>query len=210
MREGSLTIGKPPRSLEAVFAEGAAGARAGAVVCHPHPQYGGSMDNPVVVAVARALVEDGLAVLRFNFGGVGRSEGGFTGGPGEVEDVRTALASLGGRLPPGIPLALVGYSFGAWAGLCAAASPDARLAGIVGVGPPLDLLDWDFLTAVDAPITLIAGDRDQYCAADHLASARRRYGEHIAHQTIRGADHFFGGREREVAAAVADAIRRVA
>jgi alpha/beta superfamily hydrolase len=200
----ALAIGRPPRVLEADLALPPGAPRAGAVVCHPHPQYGGDMENAVVVAAAAALVAAGVAVLRFNFGGVGRSTGVSGGGAAEVGDVRTAFDALAARFPAGAPLVLVGYSFGAWAALRAAADgcPARR---IVAIGPPLAFLDWSFLDVLAAPVDVVVGDRDQFCDAGRLGQLPARIGRRI----IRGADHFFGGREVEVVAAVADCLAGV-
>ena len=208
-RERSLTINTGRRELEARLAAPAIKTRAGAVLCHPHPEYGGSMDNAVVVTVASALVARGFATLRFNFGGVGRSGGGFSGGPAEVDDAQAALGALSGRLPPGDPLVLVGYSFGAWVALRAAAATSA-LRHVVAIGPPLDFLDWRFLDAVSTPITFVVGERDQFCAAARLTRVLAAHAGRIDVRTIAGADHFFVGREDEVAEAVTDALRSVA
>lgn len=197
----ALAIGRPPRVVEAALAVPAGPPRAGAVLCHPHPQYGGDMDNPVVVTVARALVSAGVATVRFNFGGVGRSQGRWSGGADEVDDVRVAFDALAARLGSHVPLTLVGYSFGAWAALQAAANgtPAER---IVAIAPPLAFLDWSFLTAVTAPIAVVVGDRDQFCTAAHLATLP----DQVRVRTIAAADHFFSGREDEVAAAVVDRL----
>ena len=86
----ALTIGRPPRLLEADLAAPEGAPRAGAVLCHPHPQYGGDMENPVVVAAGRALVSAGVAALRFNFGGVGASQGASTSLAQNEKDARAA------------------------------------------------------------------------------------------------------------------------
>jgi alpha/beta superfamily hydrolase len=208
-REQSLTIKTSQRELEARLAAPATPARAGVVVCHPHPEYGGSMDNAVVVRVAGALVAGGFVTLRFNFGGVGRSGGGFSGGPAEVDDAQAALGALAGTLHPGDPLVLVGYSFGAWVALRAAAEALAP-RHVVAIGPPLDFLDWSFVDAVSTPITFVVGERDQFCAAARLSRVLAAHAGRIDVRTIAGADHFFVGREDEVAEAVTDALRSVA
>lgn len=198
-----VTIGEPPRALEGVL-HGPAEATAGAVVCHPHPQYGGSMDAAVVVEIANALAAAGRRVLRFNFGGVGGSGGAYSGGAAEVWDVRAACDALAGRLPAGAPLALVGYSFGSWVGLQAAAA-GAPVVRAVALAPPLDLLDFSFLAGVPCAIACIVGDRDQYCGAARakaLAAADR-----ITVRIVPGVDHFFAGREAEIAGYVAEAVR---
>jgi hypothetical protein len=194
--ETHLQIGDAPRILEARLAR-PAGHQAGAVVCHPHPQYGGDMDNAVVTLIASALVDASRAVLRFNFGGVGASGGTYGGGLAETDDVRAAIAALATRLPAGAPITLVGYSFGAWVALRAAAV-DGGLERVVAVAPPLAFFDWDFLAGVRPPVHVVVGDRDEYCPRERLAALMSRY----PIQTLEGADHFFGGHEDEVAAAV--------
>ena len=161
----------------------------GAVVCHPHPEYGGDMHNAVVVAVARALAAAGIAALRFDFG---RPFG--SGGP-EVDDARAALDALAGRLPAGAPRQLVGYSFGAWVALRAAAAP---VASVVAIGPPLAFLDWAFLETLAVPVRFVAGDRDQFCDVAQLAGIVAAHA-HFALATLAGADHLLTAREADVA-----------
>jgi alpha/beta superfamily hydrolase len=189
----ALRIGAEPRVLDAVV-EGPADARAGAVVCHPHPQYGGNMRNGVVVAAARALAATGLAALRFDFGRE------YSGGPRELDDAAVARAALAERLPAGAPISLVGYSFGAWIALQLAAREPA-IAGVVAIAPPLDLLAWE-PGAGGCPIVCVVGDRDQYCRSEALASLVARGGGRVVARILGGADHFFAGREVEVAGAV--------
>jgi alpha/beta superfamily hydrolase len=193
--ERPLTIGRPPRALAAHLEAPDGPVRGGAVVCHPHPQYGGDMDNPVVVAVARALARDGVAALRFDFGE-------FSGGTAEVADARTALDALGRELPSGTPLALVGYSFGAWVAL-RAAHEGAPVEHVVAVGPPLAFLDWAFLGALRRRATFVVGDHDQFCDRARLG----RVPGGIARHVLVGADHFLAGREGEVAAVVVAELR---
>jgi uncharacterized protein len=190
MSQRSLTIGRPPRTLAACLELADATPHAGAIVCHPHPQYGGDMENAVVVAIARALARVGISALRFDFGD-------FSGGSAEVEDARTALAALRDVLPAAAPLALVGYSFGAWVAL-RAAHEGAEVARVVAVGPPLAFLDWAFLPALRVPVAFVVGDADKYCDSGRL----RRVAETIRVRVLAGADHFFVGREADVAAAV--------
>src|SRR5262245_48015227 len=96
------------------YVAGVAEARAGLVVCHPHPLYGGDMDNPVVIRAAEVAREVGVATLRFNFRGTGASGGVHDRGIGEQDDARAAIATLRARLGPDRPVGLSGYSFGAW------------------------------------------------------------------------------------------------
>jgi len=197
--EERVRIGEAPRRLEAAVAH-PAGATAGAVVCHPHPCFGGDMDTAVVVAVAGALAARGLATLRFNFGGVGASEGTRSEGAEAVGDVHVAAAALAGRLPPDAPLVLVGYSFGAWAAL-RATGDGCRARRVIAIAPPLAFSDWSFLDGVETPITLVVGDRDRFCPVDRADALAA---PHRGRRTVRlaGADHFLHGREDDVAAVV--------
>ncbi len=161
------------------------------------------MWSPVVSAVADALVRAGMAALRFNFGGVGASEGVYDDGRAEQCDVGAAEAALASRVAPGTPLAVVGYSFGAWVGARAAAGLP-RVRRIVAVAPPLAFFDWSFVDALHRPLDVVVGDHDQYCSADALA---RFVASHGARETIiAGADHFFAGIDDQVARAVADVL----
>jgi alpha/beta superfamily hydrolase len=201
----SLRIGAPPRLLEGVLTEPDGPPCGVAVVCHPHPQMGGDMDNPVVLTAADALLGEGFVVVRFNFGGVGRSGGSYSGGPAETDDVGHALAVATSRGPGGVPVLLAGYSFGAWAAL-RAVHAGAVVDRVLAVAPPLAFLDWDFLPGVEVSVDVIVGERDQYCPPARLAAAMsptRRV------ETIAGADHFFAGSEARLADAVARAGRGI-
>lgn len=175
-----------------------------AVICHPHSLYGGSMDVPLVVGIARTLAKRGVIALRFNFRGVGRSEGGFGEGVAELDDVAGAVDFLvqeesvdRGRLY------LVGYSFGAWVGLHHA-EHDPRICGMVAIGLPMWQLEGGFLSSYARPKLFIVGENDSVCPPDTL----RRFAEDLLLpkevRVLRGADHFLIGREKEVAEAVAD------
>jgi hypothetical protein len=176
-------------------------ARAAAVVCHPHPQYGGDMDNPVVTSVCDALVRAGVAALRFNFGGVGASEGRSSGqGTEEQCDVGAAEAALAARMPAGTPLAIVGYSFGAWVGTLAALGLP-RVQRVVAIGPPLAFFEFDFVSCLRARFDVVVGDRDQYCpraAVERLAAAPG-----VRTTVLAGADHFLAGLDHRVGETVA-------
>jgi uncharacterized protein len=167
-------------------------ARGGLVICHPHPLYGGDMENPVVVRVSEVASESGLSTLRFNFRGVGRSTGNHAQGEGEQDDLRAALTMLLSRLPEGRPLAVAGYSFGAWIAARVAASP-VPLAALGLIAPPLSMLDFGTFDAADMDVLVVSGTRDPYCPQRDLASlAVQLPAAHI--DTVEGADHFFFGK----------------
>ena len=174
------------------------------VVCHPHPLFGGDMYNSVVVAVCQALVEAGIAALRFNFRGVGRSLGRFGDGVGERADAIAALARL--RQIEGVDPArvgIVGYSFGAAVALAAADDQVAALAAIspphfAGGVPPLAIL---------CPAFLITGDRDDVAPPASLAALAKVLGPRCQLEVVPGADHFWWGYGEKLAQAVAGFLR---
>ena len=168
--------------------------RGGLVVCHPHPLYGGDMENPVVVRAAEVARDEGLSTLRFNFRGVGGSTGGHAQGDGEQQDLKAALAVLRSRLPGGRPLGIAGYSFGAWVS-ARVASGDAGLAALCLIGPPLALLDFAELHgAGQKDVLLVAGTRDTYCPVSRLMELASRIIPGARAVTVEGADHFFFGK----------------
>jgi alpha/beta superfamily hydrolase len=203
----SFMIPAGPLELEAHLREPAKGLRGAAVFCHPHPVYGGSMDNRVVYRAAKAATEAGFAALRFNFRGVGRSSGQFDHGIGEKEDATSAIRWLEARYPT-LDLALVGYSFGAGVGLEAAYS-EPRILALVGLGIPLDLYDFGYLLSFPKPALYIVGTQDEFCArqsVDHFA--HRLPSTSFLHR-IEGSDHFFTGHMKVVEGLITDFFRKL-
>ncbi len=170
--------------------------RGAAVVCHPHPMYGGTLDNRVVYRTAKAAIEAGFAALRFNFRGVGASSGSFDEGDGEREDAAAAIDWLAARYP-GLPLALAGFSFGSWVGLQAAVQ-DEKVRALVGLGLPLNFYDFSFLMENSKPALYIVGTQDEFCAPDRLNLLERRLPATSRIRRIEGADHFFKEQLEEV------------
>jgi alpha/beta superfamily hydrolase len=165
--------------------------KAGLVISHPHPLYGGDMHNPVVVRVAEVAQGLGLATLRFNFRGVGHSGGVHGEGVGEQDDVVAALEMLAGLLPADKHVGLAGYSFGAWVSARVAAAKPA-LPALALVAPPLGLYDLDFLERVPAQTLLVAGNRDPFCPVEAIERVGKRLGQRV--EIIEGAQHFFLGQ----------------
>jgi len=165
-----------------------AGAAHAVVVCHPHPEYGGTMDDGIVTPVARSLVSAGVATLRFNFRGVGGSQGRHGGGTAEVDDVRAALDCLAAHAP-GARLALAGYSFGA-AVAVRAANVDTRAERVAAIALPAAMLDADFLADCRTPLLLVHGDRDQFAPAAQLDAVLARCPAPTEVERIPNADHF--------------------
>jgi uncharacterized protein len=177
------------------------GARyAGAGVCHPHPLYGGDMHNNVVVAVCNALAAAGIAALRFNFRGVGRSGGTHGGGHHKREDAVAALEFL--ACQPAVDersLCLAGYSFGA---IVALSTHYPSLAALAAVSPPLTE-DAGAAIKLACPTLLVFGERDKVAPMNKLESAGLELPPGSRVVTL-PADHFWCGHEQEVAAKVAE------
>lgn len=181
-----------------------------AVVCHPHSQMGGTMHNAVVVALCQTLAGCGWLGLRFNFRGVEGSAGSFGHGHGEMDDVAGAVDFLAAQ-PEADPsrLALIGYSFGAGVGLQHAAR-DPRLRWLVAVALVEAEYRDPFLDGDPRPKLFVVGERDPWAPADALRATVERLRPPKRLVVIPQCDHFFGGREGEVAAAIADWLAETA
>lgn len=167
-----------------------------ALVCHPHPLYGGTMHNKVVYRAAKAALLSGLPTLRFNFRGAGHSAGTHTGGEGEREDVRAAINHLAARFPQ-LPICLMGFSFGAWVGLAVGAA-DPRVTTLVGLGVPVSMESVEFLRDVRKPKLIIQGTRDEFGPAAQVSLLYEALAEPKQIHWVQGADHFFAGKLDEV------------
>ncbi len=172
----------------------------GVVVCHPHPLYGGDMWSEVVVAICEALSRQSVAAFRFNFRGVGGSEGSYGEGIAEQEDVKAALDFV--MSSPNIDsekIGLAGYSFGAKVALPIALQ-DERVGLLALVSPPLSDAAWEQLKGYHKPKFLIVGNRDFAAPSlERFEEKVRDVVEPKQYQVISGADHFWSGYEEEVA-----------
>lgn len=171
-----------------------------AVVCHPHPLYGGTMHNKVVFRVAKTLHRLGLPVLRFNFRGAGLSEGTHDEGRAETGDVSAAIEYMS-REFHWCPIVLAGFSFGAWVGL-RVGCVEPRVGELVGVGIPADNSDLSYLVDCEKPKLFIQGSRDQYGARERVEALVRTLPEPKRAVFVEGADHFFAGKLDRVEAAL--------
>jgi uncharacterized protein len=181
--------------LEGRFSRGEKG-RGSIIFCHPHPLYGGDMDNNVVAALQIALAQKGLSTLRFNFRGVGGSEGGYGDGVAEVEDVQAAVAFVAGK--DAGPLYLAGYSFGAYAGVSGVAQDD-RVQALVCISPPVAIYDFSLLKEEQRPKLIVTGKRDLICPANLVEELFLSLPQPKVLQIVDGADHFWWGIEDQVA-----------
>ena len=171
------------------------------VVCHPHPLYGGDMENNLVVALCFTLCENEIAALRFNFRGTGRSEGSFGGGVAEQEDVKAAISFVASREdvdPAGI--GLCGYSFGAipsFLGL-----PPEQVQAIAAISPPISLSPLHGLKESSKPKLLISGSEDNFTPLQAFDAFFESLSKPKKRKVITGADHFWSGHEDKVAEVV--------
>lgn len=195
--EEHITFAVGPLTLEGLYSTPAHPPRCGVVLCHPHPLYGGDMYNNVVAALAVAMQQAGLATLRFNFRGVGRSSGTHDQGQGEMDDVSAAVTYLLGRQD--LPMvAVAGYSFGSMVGLRTGVTDD-RVHALIGVALPIGTRDASFLLPCTKPKLLITGDHDHVAPLPALQDLMRQLPEPKALEVIQGADHFFREQEWDVA-----------
>lgn len=160
------------------------------VITHPHPLYGGEMDNPVVSTLAGVYQRLGYTTLRFNFRGVGASGGRYDDGRGEQDDVRGAAAYLTGLGRS--PTDLAGYSFGAWINL-RLDPPIAAVRRQLLVAPPLAYLEFGAIAAPQEELVVIAGDRDEFAPPALLREQAPRWSPAVRLHVLSGVDHFYWG-----------------
>ncbi len=188
----SFMLPGPAGRLEAILEEpdGAAPAEV-ALVCHPHPQYGGTMHNKVVFRIARGLRRGGAAVLRFNYRGVNLSEGSYAQGKGELEDARAAMAWLRERYP-GLPAMAAGFSFGARIALLLACE-NGGLTRVIAAGLPASYQPRLNLAACRIPKIFIQSAHDAFGSIEALKPFVERLPDPKELHVIAAADHFFSG-----------------
>jgi uncharacterized protein len=190
----SLFLTGPAGRLEAILWTPQGGARStmAAVVCHPHPLFGGTMHNKVIYQTAKALDALGIPVLRFNFRGAGMSEGAHDRGRGEREDVRAALDFQAGEFPS-VPLLVAGFSFGCWVGLQVGCQEE-RVMELIGLGTPVNNTDFSFLESCAKPKLFVHGSNDEHGdvrKVEPLVASLPGENHFVA---VPGADHFFTGK----------------
>jgi alpha/beta superfamily hydrolase len=205
----SFFLEGPSGRLEAILNLGAPSATHAALVCHPHPLFGGTFHNKVVFHAMKALNGFGFPTLRFNFRGAGLSEGKHDHGQGEVDDVRSALAWLEHEFK--LPVILAGFSFGAAVGLRAACS-DPHVKALIGLGVPVTPLDgrsydFGFLHACAKPKLFVSGSQDVFGPRAELEKTVESSADPKKLVWIDGADHFFAGKLHELRATMEAWVR---
>src|ERR1700741_956646 len=168
-----------------------------AIILHPHPQFGGTMNNPVVYNLYYAFANRGFAVLRFNFRGVGRSQGSFNHGQGELSDAAAALDWAQAANPEARACWIAGFSFGAWIGMqLLMRRPEVE--GVISIAPPANLYDFSFLAPCPSSGLIVHGEKDAVVPPKDVNTLveklKTQKGIVIAQQSHPGANHFSEGK----------------
>ena len=199
----SFFLQGPVGRLEALLWTSADAQPAGAaLVCHPHPLFGGTMHNKVVYQAAKSLHQAGMPVLRFNFRGAGLSEGAHDGGLGERADAKAALDFLAGEFR-GTPLLAAGFSFGSDIALRVGCA-DPHVTKLIGMGLPLGRLEMGFLHECTKPKLFIQGAKDEFGSREKVEALYAEAPEPKHLHFVEGADHFFTGQLDELGAEITD------
>ena len=194
----------PAGPLEALIDLPEAEPRAVAVFGHPHPLHGGTMHTKALYQAAKAMPRIGVAALRFNFRGVGRSAGTFDSGPGEKDDFRAALAYVEQRFSD-LPIWAAGMSFGAWIAMTVGAE-DARVSLLLAIAPPVDRYDFSALKTCTLPKFIVHGESDELISIKEIRRFYAQIPEPRELVTIEDANHLFEGRTSMVGDAVEDLL----
>jgi alpha/beta superfamily hydrolase len=197
----------PAGRLEALLDEPSGPPKAAVVFAHPLPTHGGTMHTKAVYQGTKGLVRAGCAVLRFNFRGVGHSEGSFSGGEGEKEDFTAALDFMAAKYP-GLPLWAAGFSFGSWIALETGAG-DERVTALIGIAPPVTRMGYDFpaTRASTKPKFFVQGEADDICPIQDMWKFYGSLHEPKELVVIDMADHLFDGHTTEVGEALEDLLK---
>ena len=187
--EEKITVPSDGYQLEGLWQAGT-GAR-GVIITHPHPLYGGTMHNPVVEVIQSAYRQNGYATLRFNFRGVGGSQGKFDNGNGEQNDVRAATAAVQEKGVNEVTLA--GYSFGAWVNARAITKDSITIASMLMVSPPVGFIEFGDVSALNSLKLVVTGSRDDIAPAEQISALLPIWNPDAVFEIIDGCDHFYIG-----------------
>ena len=200
-----VNISGPSGRLEGKFHPQKNGDAPVAIILHPHPKFGGTMNNKVVYNLHYCFFNLGFTCLRFNFRGVGKSEGEFDDGLGELADAASALDFLQSNTPNSNGCWVIGFSFGSWIGM-QLLMRRPEISGFISVSPPANTYDFSFLAPCPSSGLIINGSLDRLVPPSDIKSLSDRLklqkGIQVAHREIEGADHFFTNFEGEMIKAV--------
>lgn len=200
-----LIINGPAGRIEARYHHEEASDSPIALILHPHPQFGGTMNNQVVYSLYYTFVQRGFSVLRFNFRGVGRSQGFWDGGPGELADAASALDWLQTVKPDAKYCWIAGVSFGTWIAM-QLLMRRPEVDGFICVAPPSNLYDFSFLAPCPSSGLMVNGDKDRVVPSNSVAELtgklKTQRGIKIDHEIIPGANHFFEDKTNELQSVV--------
>ncbi len=196
-----LIINGPAGRIEARYHHEPATDSPIALILHPHPQFGGTMNNQVVYSLYYTFAQRGFSVLRFNFRGVGRSQGFWDGGPGELADAASALDWLQIVKPDAKSCWIAGVSFGTWIAM-QLLMRRPEIDGFICVAPPSNLYDFSFLAPCPSSGLMVNGDKDRVVPSNSVADLstklKTQRGIKIDHEVIPGANHFFENKTDEL------------
>ncbi len=190
-----VTIPGPSGDLEGKVDCAAGNPQGGAVICHPHPLYGGTLQNKVVHTLAKSLAANNRTAVRFNFRGVGISAGEYDEGAGETDDALAVVDWLGTH-QSSLPLTLAGFSFGSFVALQAAAQ--VQPAALITVAPPVRMFDFENLSSIDCPWLLIQGDEDEVVDVSSVVNWVGSLENPPQLEIMHGGSHFFHGKLLEL------------
>jgi alpha/beta superfamily hydrolase len=184
----------PAGRLEGRYQQSSRGVAPIALVLHPHPQYGGTMNNKVVYSIYQTFAKRDFTVLRFNFRGVGRSQGGYDGGPGELADAAAALDWLQATAPGARGCWIAGFSFGAWIAM-QLLMRRPELSGFISVSPPANIFDFTFLAPCPSSGLILHGTADDLVPEGDVAKLANRLSQQrgikVEYKKVPGATHFY-------------------
>ncbi|MEX2617701.1 MAG: alpha/beta hydrolase [Alphaproteobacteria bacterium] len=196
-----ITINGPEGRIEARYLAAKVPNAPIALFLHPHPLHGGTMNNKVVYSLYQTFLARGFSCLRFNFRGVGRSQGTFSRGEGEMSDAAAALDWLQANNQDSPQCWIAGFSFGAWIGM-QLLMRRPEITGFISVAPPANMYDFSFLAPCPASGLVVQGDKDEIVPADSVQKLidklRQQKGVTISHEIVPGANHFFNGHMDEL------------
>ena len=196
-----ITINGPEGRLEGRYSHARTPAAPVALLLHPHPQHGGTMNNKIVYSMYQVFVRRGFSTLRFNFRGVGRSQGTYDRGEGELSDAASALDWLQTYNPNASSCWICGFSFGAWIGMqLLMRLPE--IVGFISVSPPANMFDFSFLAPCPSSGLVVHGDQDKLVPEEAILKLTNKLNLQrditVTLKSIKGADHFYKDRLDEL------------